>query len=117
MAHIKITWIDCGYLAFRGDDYDPEYRNKYLTHLASEGYPVKPDASTEFDFDFGGGAFDEDIAEQVFMATNRYSGELWSIIEPLLPAQRGHTALSIGDLVEVDGVAYRCEPVGFQAIN
>ena len=117
MARVKVTWVDAGYLAFRGDDYDASYRDNYLKMMAADGYHAKPDASVEFEFDFGLGVSDENVAELVFSSTNRYAGELWAVIEPLLPPARPHTALSMGDFVEVDGKSYRCEPVGFKAVS
>jgi len=56
------------------------------------------------------------ICERVFSDTNRYEGSIWDIIQPLLSADRTHTALSVGDEVEVDGVAYRCDSVGWSAL-
>lgn len=40
-------------------------------------------------------------------------GPLWDLIEPVMPEDRSHTALSIGDEVEIDGKSYRVEPVGW----
>lgn len=57
------------------------------------------------------------ICEFVFHDTNTYSGEFWNLIEPVLPEDRTHTALSVGDEVEVNGKRFRCESVGWQEIT
>lgn len=57
-----------------------------------------------------------DICEQLFRETNKYQGKLWDIIDPLLPEDRTHTALSVGDSVQVNDMAFRCAPVGWEAI-
>jgi hypothetical protein len=57
----------------------------------------------------------------VFAQTNCYAGSLWEKLEPVLPANRTHTALSVGDEVAIskEGVAitYRCDNFGWQVIN
>ena len=58
----------------------------------------------------------EEICERVFEETNTYSGEIWKIIKPLLDPRRTHTALSVGDEVEIDGVTLRCEDIGWSRI-
>jgi hypothetical protein len=52
----------------------------------------------------------------LFRDTNTYSGDFWSVLEPALPADRSHTALSIGDEVSLDGITYRCEPIGWALV-
>jgi len=56
---------------------------------------------------------DHDIAEECFVATNTAHGLLWTLIEPALPPERTHTALSVGDTVSIDGRAYRCDRFGW----
>jgi hypothetical protein len=56
-----------------------------------------------------------EICEQLFAETNKYHGELWNIIDPLLPENRTHTALSVGDEVQVNDTAFRCAPIGWEA--
>lgn len=56
---------------------------------------------------------DDDICEWVFQDTNKYQGSFWDLIEPLLPENRTHTALSVGDEVTVNGRTYRCEGAGW----
>jgi hypothetical protein len=60
-------------------------------------------------------ATDLDVCNVAYTNTNLYSGALWDILEPALPEDRTHTALSIGDLVIVDGRRYRCAEVGWEA--
>lgn len=87
--HIKVTWKAFG---------ESRIHNEYIT-------------SVEFDLDTQDEALH--ICERVFADTNRYNGSLWDIIEPLLWETRTHTALSVGDEVEVDGQAFRCASVGW----
>jgi hypothetical protein len=54
--------------------------------------------------------------EALFEATNIYGGKLWDYLEPMLPAGRSHTALSVGDRVSLDGVTYKCEAVGWEIL-
>jgi len=53
----------------------------------------------------------------VYQQTNTYSGNLWNIIEPKLSPFRTHTALSIGDEIEIDGQVYICADFGFEKIE
>jgi hypothetical protein len=89
MATIKITWKAFG---------ESPIHNEYIT-------------SVQFDLDTNESHLD--ICERVFRDTNSYRGELWNIIEPLLSDKRTHTALSVGDEVEVNGTTYRCEGAGW----
>lgn len=54
-----------------------------------------------------------DVCNQAFRDTNLYNGSLWDALEPHLPEDRTHTALSVGDEVEVAGFTYRCEGMGW----
>jgi hypothetical protein len=58
-----------------------------------------------------------DICSLVFRNTNLYEGVLWNIIELLLPEERTHTALSVGDEVTVDGEVFRCMPEGWSSLQ
>jgi hypothetical protein len=53
----------------------------------------------------------------VYHVTNTYSGNLWDIIEPRLSATRTHTAISIGDEIEIDGQVYIVTDFGFEKIE
>ena len=60
---------------------------------------------------------DEHICEQIYKQTNLYQGPVWDIIQPLLSEKRTHTSLSVGDEVEIDGVAYICADLGFIKVS
>lgn len=55
---------------------------------------------------------DKEMLELLFEATNLYTGPLWDAMQPL-PEDRSHTALSVGDVVELDGTPYRCATFGW----
>ena len=69
-------------------------------------------SSVEFETEFAVKDTDK-FCEVVFHVTNTQSGNLWSIIEPLLSETRTHTSISIGDEIEIDGVVYICADFGF----
>lgn len=71
--------------------------------------------SVSFTTDMEGGALD--VCNRAFRETNKYEGAMWNIIEPLLDDNRTHTALSVGDWVEVNGEVFECAPVGWNAMN
>jgi len=60
---------------------------------------------------------DKYLLEDLFKQTNWYEGNIWDIIEPVLPADRTHTALSVGDEVEIDGLVYRCAEFGWEYLS
>lgn len=67
-------------------------------------------------------AFDDDMSDlqicnEVFAATNTYFGGVWDAIQRVLPAHRTHTALSVGDEIDIDGTVYRCEPIGWEIVG
>ena len=75
-------------------------------------------SSVEFETEFKIEESDADkFLEVVYHTTNTYSGNLWEIIQPLLSETRTHTALSVGDEVEIDGRAYVCKDLGFQRVE
>ena len=54
------------------------------------------------------------VTEDLFIATNTYSGPLWDQVQPVLPGEpRDHTAISIGDQVTIDGISYGCQRLGW----
>jgi len=57
-----------------------------------------------------------EICERVFAGTNLQRGMFWELLEPVLPALRSHTSLSVGDEVIIDGETYRCAPIGFSKL-
>ena len=61
------------------------------------------------------------IMNTIYSQTNRYEGKLWTNqIEPLLVANRTHTALSVGDEIEITNDdtnttrVYVCAPMGWR---
>lgn len=63
--------------------------------------------------------FDQHIQllRMIYENTNLYQGAFWDLLEPVLPANRTHTALSVGDEVEIDGAIYRCDDIGWKLLN
>ena len=57
-----------------------------------------------------------ELCNKIFRDTNLYDGELWDLIEPKLSPTRTHTALSVGDEIQVDGATFRCEGMGWSKI-
>ncbi len=58
-----------------------------------------------------------EICSLAFRNTNLYEGAMWDIVEPLLPEDRTHTSLSVGDEVTVDGEVFRCMPEGWSSLQ
>jgi hypothetical protein len=59
----------------------------------------------------------QSICEGIFHGTNVYGGGYWALIEPKLSQFRTHTALSVGDEIEIDGQVYVCADFGFEKIE
>lgn len=106
VATIEITWVFAGTLG--------ERRESYLAMLAEQGEQVRPDVSAQFEFDLHEN--DLSFCERVFANTNTYQGQVWDALQPVMPADRSHTALSVGDLVSIDGRTYRCADLGFTLV-
>ena len=53
------------------------------------------------------------ICELLFKDTNTYEGPFWNRLSPILPDDRTHTALSVGDFVTVEDRTYRCDSFGW----
>lgn len=58
------------------------------------------------------------LLEDVFTATNLQAQDdvLWRQIAAVLPERRTHTSVSVGDVVSVDGRAFRCASVGWEPV-
>lgn len=76
----------------------------------------KPVTSAKFEFELDADEFDLMFCERAFAATNTYQGRVWDALQGVIPAERSHTALSVGDKVSIDGRDYLCAPVGFVAL-
>ena len=55
----------------------------------------------------------QDICEEVFRDTNLYCGAIWEVLHEVMPEDRTHTAISVGDEIEIDGIVYRCDVMGW----
>lgn len=74
------------------------------------------ETSVEFEIDFDGS--DLELRNQIFQDTNLYSGKVWDkMVEAGLPADRTHTALSVGDDVRIGETIYRCAEVGWNLVG
>lgn len=96
MATVTITWKAFG--------NKPE-RNRFISSVTFD---------TEFDIT------DENrnqFFNVVYQQTNLYSGNLWNIIEPLLSDTRTHTALSIGDSIQINDSTYTVAETGFELVG
>jgi hypothetical protein len=64
---------------------------------------------------------DSEICNQIFEQTNLYRGEFWSDLEQVMPKDRSHTALSVGDEVAItrcnQTTIYKCADFGWDLIN
>jgi hypothetical protein len=81
-----------------------------------------PDAKLEFETEIPPAMFDTEILELLFEQTNLYSGDVWSkYFEGKMPANRSHTALSVGDLVTIerneDKSVYVCQDLGWELVS
>ena len=56
------------------------------------------------------------ILERLFEETNLYQGEWWDAMQADMPADRHHTALSVGDRVIIDGRSHFCAPMGWETL-
>jgi len=96
MSQVKVTWKAFGEKPAQG---------RFIT-------------SVEFETEFA--ITDENIDQffnVIYQQTNLYSGNLWNVIEPKLSPVRTHTALSVGDEIEIDGQVYICADFGFKKIE
>ena len=93
-TNVKITWKAFG---------DKPERNRFISSL-------------EFSLD-SSEVSDVTLMDMIYHDTNVYAGPIWNAIEKLLPANRTHTALSVGDEVEINGITYRCADMGWEAVS
>ena len=103
MTTIVITW-NAGFGYPLSDSLRAE--------LAEHGIPESLTLTYQIDTQ---GQDDLAVAERLFEETNLYEGAWWDVIAPALPDNRHHTALSVGDVVTIDGRVYGCAPVGWRA--
>ena len=91
-SQIKITWCAFG---------NKPQSNRFISSVEFETEFKVTDANREEFFNV------------VYRNTNLYNGNLWDVIQPMLSPTRTHTALSIGDQIEVDGISYIISEDGF----
>ena len=72
--------------------------------------------SVEFDYDLPEGQ-EMRFLNLLYEHTNLYQGELWGIISPKLSEHRTHTALSIGDEIQLGDDTYKVAPTGFDLLE
>jgi len=96
MSKVKITWKAFGNKPKRG---------RFISSVEFETEFVINDENRDQFFNV------------VYAQTNTYQGNLWKVIEPKLSATRTHTALSVGDEIEIDGQVYICANSGFEKIE
>lgn len=63
------------------------------------------------------GSGDTALLEALFHATNMAEGLYWQVLEPVLPPDRTHTSLSVGDYVAVEDRVYRCAFFGWDRVE
>lgn len=107
VATIEITWTAYGTM---GAD-----KENYKQHLASKGYELRQDASATIELELGEQT-DLELCERIYANTNLYQGVIWDTLQAVIPADRPHTALSVGDLVSIDGRKYVCADIGFSLV-
>lgn len=92
---IKITWKAFG---------DRPDKGRFISS-------VEVEADAVFSKNIG------DTLNLIYADTNLYQGYFWNLIEKHLSPTRTHTALSIGDEVEINGCSYRCAEIGWEAVS
>lgn len=59
-----------------------------------------------------------DLLNIIYADTNLYQGLTWNLLEPVLPADRTHTSLSVGDKIVIDYIhTYIVAEIGFVKIG
>lgn len=84
-------------------------------------HPSMPYARKEVEYfdlvPFDSKVSDLEIADEIYRATNLYQGEYFERLEKFAPKDRGHTSISVGDFVEVDGNVYECADFGWRVVS
>lgn len=60
---------------------------------------------------------DIEVCDAVYKMTNSYQGVFFEQLQKFAPKDRGHTAISVGDFVEVDGNVYECADFGWRVVS
>ena len=56
------------------------------------------------------------VCDAIFKWTNTYSGAWFKENENKFPKNRSHTAISVGDEIEVDGEVFKCADFGWEKV-
>ena len=59
----------------------------------------------------------EQICDVIYQQTNIYAGDFWETNNKKFPKDRSHTAISVGDIIEVNGIPFKCENAGWSKIQ
>lgn len=59
----------------------------------------------------------EQLCDLLFHETNLQQGSLWNKLQPVLPANRTHTSLSVGDEITINTYTFRCADVGWELLT
>lgn len=90
--------------------------NEFADDLSRQG--KVGNAEMTFVFPTATPVADEIVLDYLFECTNLYQGRVWTeYLEGKMPANRSHTALSVGDQVVLDGREYTCESVGWKEVK
>ena len=101
MSKVKVTWKAFG--------NKPEI-NHYISFVEFETEPITVTLLTQE-------IHNKALCEGIYQNTNLRAGGYWDIIQPKLSAFRTHTAISVGDEIEIDGQVYICADFGFEKIE
>jgi hypothetical protein len=75
-------------------------------------------SSATISFDYNAEVFSHNqICDIVFEQTNLYQGSFWEKLEPVLPANRTHTSLSVGDEITINNNTYLCSDFGWELLE
>jgi hypothetical protein len=59
----------------------------------------------------------EQLCDLLFQETNLQQGSLWNKLQPVLPANRTHTSLSVGDEITINNNTYLCSDFGWELLE
>lgn len=94
------------------------FSNPIRTEEGRKVFPVTEATVATSLFDY---ANDLEICNKVYAQTNLYYGEFWTELEKVMPKNRSHTALSIGDEVVVQRMnvkaTFRCAEFGWEKVE
>lgn len=109
---IKITWASpLERMNAQFPNISVEDNKAYLKERANE-----ESVSLEIEHDFPAEWEDVAVCNFIYRETNLYNGEFWDAISDVLPEGRSHTAISIGDVVSVNGKSYMVEGFGWKEV-